>query len=501
MRITTARVISQSFFVGLFIFLIFVESLESMKGYPVSLFLHFDPLVALATSLSTGKLYGELIMALITVVVTLLLGRVFCGWVCPMGALNQFIGWLFNTRSLKERIDSNRYRRMYSAKYYVLAFMLIAALFGTVQIGWLDPLCILHRSMAVAILPMFNMFTHAVYVRPHEYHFAWLIGFIFIFVLGMNLLTPRFFCRVLCPLGALLGIISRFSIWRINREEDICKQCSVCLKSCEGASDPDKQLRKSECMVCFNCLEDCPHVALRFSFMPPIESEVTNPDWTRRRLVLSGICGIMFYPLARLSGRVQRAFDKRVIRPPGSVPETEFLERCIKCGQCMRVCPTNALQPALYEAGIEGMFTPILDMRLGYCEFNCTLCGQVCPTGAIQRITVEQKLGLGEFSDIGPIRIGTAFYDWGRCLPWAMDIQCLVCQEVCPVSPKAIFTRVVEVKRRDGTVVKLKRPFVDPTRCIGCGICEHSCPVKDEPAIRVTAIGETRSHERGLLLE
>lgn len=501
MRITTVRVVSQVFFVALFTFLIFVESLERMKGYPVSLFLHLDPLVAVSTFLSTGKLYGELTLALITIAATLLFGRVFCGWVCPMGALNQFVGWLFNTRPLKERIDSNRYRRMYSAKYYVLAFMLVAALLGSVQVGWLDPLCLLHRSMATAILPALNMLTGAIYVRPHEYHLSWLIGFLFIAILGMNLLLPRFFCRTLCPLGALLGILSRFSLWRIERDENKCTQCGVCLRSCEGASDPDRRLRKSECMVCFNCLEDCPHAALNFAFIPPRDGEVTNPDWSRRALLLYGFCGLLFYPFARLSGKVQKAFDKRVIRPPGSVSEPEFLERCIKCGQCMRVCPTNALQPALYEAGIEGMFTPILDMRLGYCELNCTLCGQVCPTGAIQRITVEQKLGLGEFSELGPIRIGTAFYDWGRCLPWAMDIPCLVCQEVCPVSPKAIFTRTVTVKRRDGTVVELKRPFVDPTKCIGCGICEHSCPVKDEPAIRVTAIGETRSHERQLLLK
>jgi MauM/NapG family ferredoxin protein len=500
MRITRARVISQCFFFCLFLFLVFVSSLERVGGYPVSLFLRLDPLVALSTVLSTHKLYGELLLSLITVVLTLLLGRVFCGWACPMGALNQFVGWLFNVRSLRERIELNRYKPIYAVKYYVLIFMLALALFGSVQIGWLDPICLLHRSMATYILPAINSALHVVYVRQHEHHFAWLIGIIFIVVLGLNLYIPRFFCRVICPLGALLGILSRFSIWRIERNEGKCTQCSMCLKSCEGASDPDKQLRKAECMVCFNCLEDCPHGALSFSLLPPVDGEVTNPTLSGRRAFLTFICGILIYPMMRLSGKVYKSFDKRLIRPPGSVPEPEFLARCVKCGQCIRICPTNALQPALYEAGIEGIFTPVFDMRLGYCELNCTLCGQVCPTGAIQKISVEQKLGLGEFADSGPIRIGTAFIDRGRCLPFAMDTPCLVCQEVCPVSPKAIFTRPVTVRRRDGTVVELRRPQVDPAKCIGCGICEHSCPVKDEPAIRVTPIGETRSPDRRLLL-
>ena len=188
------------------------------------------------------------------------------------------------------------------------------------------------------------------------------------------------------------------------------------------------------------------------------------------------------------------------MRPPGAVAEPEFLERCTKCDQCLRVCPTNVLQPAMFEAGLEGVWTPIMNMKMGYCELNCTLCGQVCPTGAIQKITIPQKLGLGAFTDLGSIKTGTAFFDQGRCLPWSMDIPCVVCQEVCPISPKAIFSRPVDITDRWGKIVRLSRPYVDPVLCNGCGICEHECPVKDLRAIRVTAVGETRSHERSLLL-
>jgi formate hydrogenlyase subunit 6/NADH:ubiquinone oxidoreductase subunit I len=235
--------------------------------------------------------------------------------------------------------------------------------------------------------------------------------------------------------------------------------------------------------------------------LPPSSHEVTLPDVNRRRVIFAGLTGLLFFPFSRSSGDITKNFKKEVMRPPGAVAEPDFLERCTKCDQCLRVCPTNVLQPAMFEAGIEGVWTPIMNMKMGYCELNCTLCGQVCPTGAIQKISIAQKLGIGEFTDLGPVKTGTAFFDQGRCLPWAMDTPCVVCQEVCPISPKAIFSREVDITNRWGKKVKLTRPYVDPTLCNGCGICEHECPVKDYRAIRVTAVGETRSQDRSLLLK
>ncbi|MBL8151375.1 MAG: 4Fe-4S dicluster domain-containing protein, partial [Blastocatellia bacterium] len=352
--------------------------------------------------------------------------------------------------------------------------------------------------------PSINMPTNWVYVQEKEHHGAWLIGFILFALVAMNLVIPRFFCRVLCPLGALLGTLSRFSLWRIDRDPEKCTDCDLCLKSCEGASDPHTLLRKSECFVCFNCIEDCPHDALSFQFMPREETGVKAPQVTARRAAFAAVTAALFFPFTRLSGKTNnKTFDRGVIRPPGSVEEAEFLERCIKCDQCIRVCPTNVLQPAFFQSGLEGFWTPIMDMRLGYCELNCTLCGQVCPTGAIQRVSIEEKLGLGDYQEQGPIKVGTAFYDRGRCLPWAMETPCVVCEEVCPVSPKAIETYDEEITRVDGTKVTLNKPFIIPERCIGCGICEKECPVLDERAVYVTAVGETRfrnQSDRRLLL-
>jgi ferredoxin len=501
MRIRTTRRVSQAFFFGLFLFLVFVADLRFMKGYPVSLLLELDPLVGLANALAAHELYMGLLWCLALIVPTLFLGRLFCNWICPYGALHQFAAWALGRKNDQQRIEANRYRPAYQIKYMILAGMLVAALLGSLQIGLLDPISLMHRTFAVAVWPVAaRLGMPGIYVEPPEHVGAWVIGFMLVGLVGMNLVIPRFFCRALCPLGALLGCLSRVAVARIERDPKKCVDCDQCLKNCEGASDPHAQLRKSECFVCMNCLEDCPTGAISFAMLPTTRHEISSPAIPGRRAVLAGFVGLAFYGLGRTSGAIDKDFDKSLIRPPGSVAEPEFLARCIKCDQCIRVCPTNVLQPAGLQAGLEGIWTPVMNMRMGFCDLNCTLCGQACPTGAIQSITIEEKLGLGANAEHGPVRLGTAFFDRGRCLPWAMETSCVVCEEVCPTSPKAIYAREVTFTGRNGQKLTLQQPYVEPALCIGCGICEHECPVKDQAAIRVTAIGETRMREHRLLL-
>jgi polyferredoxin/formate hydrogenlyase subunit 6/NADH:ubiquinone oxidoreductase subunit I len=500
MRITKTRAIVQAFFLGLFVFLAFVTTDTRLKGYPVSWFLELDPLVAVSTALSARSLYRGLIWSLVIVLGTLVLGRFFCGWICPFGTLHHVVGWLFGGRTPQQRIDGNRYRRANALKYYLLIGLVVAAALGSLQIGLLDPIVTLYRSFTTAVWPAADQATGLVFPQPPAFRLSWFVGFLLLLFLSLNLAWPRFFCRVLCPLGALMGVLSRFSLWRIERDLVKCTDCDLCLKACEGAADPHTHLRKAECYVCMNCLDDCQYDAIGFKFLPAVAHEVTDPDLKRRHIVLAALSGLFFVPLSRAGGELTTRLDKSLIRPPGSLAEPEFLARCTKCEQCLRVCPTNVLQPAIFEAGLEGFWTPVLDNRTGYCELNCVLCGQVCEAGAIERISLERKLGLGEYQG-RPIRIGTAFFDHGRCLPWSMDTPCVVCEEVCPTSPKAIFTRPVTVVGRKGETIALRQPYVQPDLCIGCGICEHECPVKDLAAVRVTAIGETRAADRVLLLE
>ncbi len=546
LRLTTVRIVSQTVFALLFVWLFAVTWLGRLRGYPVSLFLDLDPLVATATALAGGTVYRNLVWSLWVLVPTLFLGRVFCGWVCPLGSLHHFWGWLFDARRFRDDVAANRYRPWFRLKYALLAGLLFAAALGVLQIGLLDPIALAVRSLTAALAPAWDAavtfaadalagkgrpagWLAGLAFKPHteqlrEHQGAWLIGALLVALVGLNLVVPRLFCRALCPLGALLGALSRFSLWRIDRDLGRCTDCDACRRHCPGACDPHAALRRSECFVCFNCLDDCPEGALAFRFLPgaprvsaPLDApaggpvvprsrapggEIAWPDFGRRRLLFAGLTGVLAAPLLRLSGSANdRAFSPDAIRPPGSLAEPDFLARCIKCDQCASVCPTNVIQPAgLAEAGLEGLWTPVLNMRLGFCQLDCVLCGHVCPTGAIAPLSVARKRGLGEHAAAGPVRIGTAFVAPGRCLPWAMETPCVVCQEVCPTSPKAIGTYDERIRRWDGGVVVVNKPYVRPELCIGCGICEYSCPVVGGPAIYVQATGETRSRARSLLL-
>jgi MauM/NapG family ferredoxin protein len=241
-----------------------------------------------------------------------------------------------------------------------------------------------------------------------------------------------------------------------------------------------------------NCDDLCPPNAVRFGFLKKTQS-TASIDLGKRRVLGMILSGLVAVPLVRITAinKQAGASEPKLIRPPGSLDEKQFLTRCVKCGECMKVCITNGLQPTFLEAGIEGIWSPVLIPRIGYCEYRCTLCGQVCPTGAIKKLDLQEK---------EKIKIGLAMIDKGRCLPYAHSTPCIVCQEVCPTPKKAIWLEKAKVMNRNGSELNLNQPHVDLELCIGCGLCESKCPILGQPAIYVTSIGETRSRENQLLL-
>jgi ferredoxin len=328
------------------------------------------------------------------------------------------------------------------------------------------------------------------------------LGLIFIFILALNLRVTRFWCRAICPLGAFLGVVSRWSILGLHKDAKTCNNCNRCLMHCQGGDDPigNASWHKSECVMCMNCVSSCPEHSLQFKLFPA-DKTIEGPNLQRRKALTGFAAGVAAVPLLRATPGFATERNERLMRPPGALDESEFLSRCIRCGECMKVCPNNALQPALSEAGLEGLWTPMVVPRIGYCEASCVLCSQVCPTGAIWEITPKEKgWSVGVGSGNQPIRLGTSFYDRGRCLPWAMATECIICEEWCPVSPKAIYFQPAEVVDAQGNIKTVKQPRIAPDRCVGCGACEHACVLQDRPAVYVTNIGESRSRTNQILL-
>ncbi len=499
-RLQRLRILSQFLFLVLFFFLL--ARLAGGAAAPpawAGLFFYLDPLF-LWVGLLASPLLRPFLLALLPLLLTLLLGRFFCGWACPLGALHQFFTWLGARRRRRLPAVARAWLR---PKYLLLAGLLAASLFTVQLLGWLDPFSLLTRSAATVVLPGGNaLLQQALQAGPRPLYElgrralltvsqrsflqAAGIGILFFALLLLNLRRRRFFCNSLCPLGALYGLLAKFSFLRL-RINDACVKCNACAGGCTYQGGPYQDYLKSECLLCGNCLADCPAAAIDVAFAWPGRRQRPAVDLGRRRLLGAAGVGLAAAALP-LASPSRQAVPHPFLRPPGALEEKEFLRRCIRCGACMQACPTNALQPALFQAGAEGLWTPVLVPQSGYCEYECHRCTQVCPTRAIARLSLGEKK---------QFKIGTAVIDRSLCYTYADGYNCAVCEEHCPVPEKAIRLREVEVETFRGRRRLVKQVYVVPDLCIGCGICESVCPRSDRPAIRVGAEEEQRQNPAG----
>ncbi|APG27050.1 hypothetical protein A7E78_03900 [Syntrophotalea acetylenivorans] len=500
------RRMSQGLFLILFLVLFLrtdYQGQDQLSGV-VNLIFRIDPLVALAATLATRSFIYLVMPAGLLLLSCLLLGRWFCGWACPMGTL------LDASRSLTGSKKTALPGALPRLRYILLFLILVGALFGLPLVGFFDPFAILVRGLTMAVYPAvamaiesfftltyqqgpvwLNLWTEPLYqllrhtVLPFEQKVFTLALPAMLMLLNLFLLEiiqSRFFCRTLCPLGALLGLAARIAPWRIANRQPTCQNCRQCTPLCRtGAIDGQSQVNQERCILCLDCLSDCPKDHFHFGRVPKHTIPLAE-GLSRRAFVGTTLTGITL-PFMFAVRPFKRHPNPALIRPPGALSEDQFLGRCVRCGECMQVCIGNALHPTLIEAGAEGLFTPKLIPRIGYCEYNCTLCGQVCPTGAIKKLPVSEKQATV---------IGRAFIDRNRCLPYAKGVPCIVCEELCPTPQKAIGFREVSVQNELGQTVRVKQPYVIDDLCIGCGVCENKCPLPGRAAILVTSAGESR---------
>jgi MauM/NapG family ferredoxin protein len=479
---------SQILFLAFFVYLLIAGS---------DLFIRFDPLTAFGAMLASREWIPRIALALITIAFTLLLGRVWCGWVCPTGTL---LEWVRFPSAPRRTIQLSP--RWKTTRSIVLLVVLASALMGNLSLMILDPLTILTRTMTTAILPAIDYAVTSVEQVVYPISFlqpvlggieGWVRGPIlpqkqpvfdqnaFIFALfaglfALNLFAHRFWCRFLCPLGALLGLLSKVAILR-PLIGPACIQCGECENACPVEAIDNKQgygIVPADCIVCMDCLAVCPDQSAGFKlgWQP---APIGEYDPTRRQVL--GAFAISAVGVAMLRTGIQlKQPNSLLLRPPGVNNEEDFLARCLRCSQCMKVCPTSGLQPALAEAGLEGLWTPHLMPRLGYCDYGCNACGQACPSGAIPALDLTLKR---------QAVIGLAVIDRNRCLPWARGMTCIVCEEMCPMPEKAIRLEEARMPDGKGDPIVVQRPSVLQDLCIGCGICQRQCPVDGEAAIQV----------------
>ncbi|MCP4573927.1 MAG: 4Fe-4S binding protein [bacterium] len=456
-------------------FILFARSGVQSEGAlnPGKIPFYLDPLVLVSRLLADGSAEILFVLALIPVLLTLIIGRFFCGWICPMGAINQFLSH-FSIRLGRKR--ENVATGLLKTKYMVLILILISAAFAGNMGMVLDPFSLLGRTSAVLMIPgSKNLLTEAL---PGAIRLqAEVVGVFFLLILALNFFKRRFYCNYVCPLGAFYGLLARFSLLSFRSEQE-CNGCDACARHCTYGGSLAGEYSKQDCTVCFNCVTECDRNSVGFSSPRLVPQQ--RIDLGRRGLFGSIGAGalMLMVPMVSYSKKASR---RLFARPPGSVNENDFLDRCIRCGLCVQTCPTNFIQHAGLETGVEGLWTPVVNASAGYCEDECRRCTDGCPTGAIESLSLTEKRYF---------KIGTAEVDRSRCRPFAEGVNCTICTDACV--PRAISYREIDTVNYRGDPVRVNGIFVDSTLCNGCGICEFKCPRTDVPGIVLRSVAEQR---------
>ncbi|HEY3267432.1 MAG TPA: 4Fe-4S binding protein [Armatimonadota bacterium] len=478
---------------------------------------------------------------LVILLLTLWGGRIFCGWICPLGtAIDITDRLLFRKGRLfynPKRSESRRYRNW---KYLYLLAGLGAIAYGVDILAFGDPLSLITRAFTLSLYgPVAHVWNGGIgladhiglsrllfratgleleglRVAPMSFFNAFPALLLFAGVLALSAFQERFWCRNLCPYGGLLALISRISFLRHFVKAEGCIHCKKCENLSRMGAYENLDMRSSEpiehnigeCIQCFRCETVCPPDVIQIQTRRPRPApgeerpEVQAPIDLGRRHVITAIgLGVAWAAAAKASaanyqGRMRRfPRNNRAIRPPGALPEPQFLSACTRCAECMKVCPTNALQPAMFETGPEGMWTPILVPSVGPCAEKCTACGDVCPTKAIRPFSWQDKRY--------KLKLGLANVNRSTCIAWNGGRDCVVCAEVCPYSAVVFRDTYDDTIAKDPTLPisapsnkgRMKRvPTVDERLCTGCGICEYHCPVLPDHSIVVYTSQEDRDY-------
>jgi polyferredoxin len=494
-KLVILRRASQAFFLAGFVYVLWSTTYPLEGKMNPELFFKADPLIMFFTALSGRVVLEGMWMPLAALALALVFGRYYCGWICPLGTCIDCAGAL--RPAGRPAGYSARGRNI---KYGILSALFISAVFGAQLVWPFDPMVIAARFISLDLIPAFTfvlersleaalqgfkIYSGPVYdvytglengllgVNIRFFSISGAAILIFAAICAASLFLPRLWCRAICPLGGLYSLAAKLAC--ISRKTRGCSGCGACVRNCRmGAIKNGTDHNKGECVLCMDCVYDCPGAYVHFGAVQRAPKKRKDPDVggiSRKNFLFllissAALAGGAF----RREKRSGKSAGDGVIRPPAALAEEEFVDRCVRCGNCMKVCITNGLQPVFLESGAGGIWTPRLVPEIGCCEYNCVLCGGVCPTGAIKKIDAAEK---------HLTKLGAAEVHKDICIAWKDKKECIVCHEYCPVSEKALDLIPENV---NGKIIY--KPVVND-RCVGCGACQNKCPVRPERAIRV----------------
>ena len=429
------------------------------------------------------------------VLLTLLMGRIYCSVICPLGVLQDIFGWL------GKKTKKNRYtysKPMNILRYVMLGVLVVALVAGVGSIAaLLAPYSAYGRIASTFLAPVYQwgnnlLATWAESVDSYAFYSVdvWLKGgitfvvalitLVALFVLAFK--NGRTYCNTICPVGTVLGFLSRFSYLKPVIDTSKCNGCGLCTKNCKASCIDSKNhaIDYSRCVVCLDCIDKCRQGAIKY--VPRSKAQQSAPsgasaDKGRRAFITASAmvagASVVKAQKLKMDGGFATIEDKQIpkretpITPPGSLSAKNLAQHCTACQLCISACPNQVLRPS---SDLSTFMQPETSYERGYCRPECTKCSEVCPTGAIKPITKEEKTA---------IQIGHAVWVAENCIVNSDGQKCGNCARHCP-------TGAIQMVPKDANDKKsLQIPVVNTERCIGCGACENLCPSRPFSAIYV----------------
>ena len=433
----------------------------------------------------------------IIIALTLLLGRVYCSVVCPMGVFQDVMNWL--SCKLYKVFTKGRRRRRFRfspAKNVLRWTVLVVTLAGfaagfTFLLGLLEPYSAFGRIVTNVFKPLYmmgNNLLESVFSRFGNYTFyrvdaSFSEGLVFVIALVtfhlimiLALKYGRAWCNTVCPVGTVLGVLGKYSLFKVRIDKDKCTHCLACGTRCKASciDSKNQKIDYSRCVDCFDCLDSCKKGALAYSLPSRKASPADTKDDSRRRFLAVWLMATA--SVGKLMAKAPQTVSKnnsntpykrlQAITPPGSVSLEHFRSSCTSCHLCISKCPSHVLKPAIMEYGFAGVMQPTVYFEKGFCNYNCTVCGDVCPNGAIKPLTVEQK---------HRTQMGKVVFIEENCIVHLDGTSCGACSEHCPTQAIAM------IPYEGGLTI----PHVDTDICVGCGGCEYICPARPFRAVHI----------------